>query len=53
MKAKNAIFIGVSLLAAFALWTFLIIKADVQNVGQQDTAVGFASFNFWGAIISL
>ncbi len=47
MKAKNAIFIGVSLLAAFALWTFLIIKADVQNVGQQDTAVGFASFNTW------
>lgn len=45
MKAKRALFSGIVLLLAFALWTFLIVSVDVRNVGQQGTAVGFAAFN--------
>ena len=45
MKAKRVLFIGLALLPAFALWTCLIVRVDVQNVGQQGTAVGFAAFN--------
>ena len=47
MKAKRVLLTGVGLLAAFALWTILIMSVDVQNVGQQGTAVGFAAFNTW------
>ena len=47
MKAKKVLSFGISLLAAIALWTLLVMKADVQNVGQQGTAVGFAGFNTW------
>ena len=47
MKAKRVLFIGICLLAAFVLWTFLIINVDAQNVGQRGTAIGFASFNTW------
>ena len=45
MKAKRVLFVGIGLLLAFALWTYLIVRVDVQNVGQQGTAVGFAAFN--------
>ena len=45
MKAKNALLTGAGSLTAFVLWTFMILHIDVQNVGQQDTAVGFATFN--------
>ena len=45
MKAKNALLTGVGSLTAFVLWTFMILHIDVQNVGQQGTAVGFATFN--------
>lgn len=38
---------GLSLLAAFALWTVLIQSVDVQPVGQNGTSVGFATFNVW------
>lgn len=47
MKAKRVLFVGIVLLLAFALWTFFIVSIDVQNVGQQGTAVGFAAFNTW------
>ena len=47
MKAKRALLVGVGLLAAFALWTLLIVSVDVQHVGQNATAVGFATFNTW------
>ena len=35
------------MLAAFALWTLLIQRVDVQPVGQNGTDVGFATFNVW------
>ena len=47
MKAKRVLLTGVGLLAAFVLWTILIMSVDVQNVGQQGTAVGFAVLNTW------
>ena len=47
MKAKRVLFIGICLLAAFVLWTFLIINVDAQNVGQRGTVIGFAAFNTW------
>jgi undecaprenyl-diphosphatase len=45
MKFKRILLIGLGLILAFALWTFLIMHIDVQYVGQQGTGVGFASFN--------
>ena len=38
---------GIGLLAAFALWTALIRCVDVQAVGPNGTAIGFAAFNVW------
>ena len=33
------------MLAAFALWTMLIQRIDVQPIGPRDSSVGFAAFN--------
>ncbi|MCR4865336.1 MAG: phosphatase PAP2 family protein [Lachnospiraceae bacterium] len=45
MKKKRNLLIGSVLIAAFALWTFLIQWVDVQAVGQNGTKIGFADFN--------
>ena len=45
MKEKRNLLIGSVLIAAFALWTFLIQWVDVQAVGQNGTKIGFADFN--------
>lgn len=47
MKGRKELLTGIILLSAFALWTFMILNVDVQNVGQKGTAVGFAAFNTW------
>lgn len=47
MKDKRVFFVGIVSLLAFVMWTILIMSIDVQNVGQQGTAVGFAAFNTW------
>lgn len=47
MAAKRKLLVGAGLLAAFVLWTFIIMNVDVQNVGQQGTSVGLAVFNTW------
>ena len=39
--------LGIVLLAAFVLWTILIRHIDVQKVGPNGTAVGFATINVW------
>ncbi|MBQ7321405.1 MAG: phosphoesterase PA-phosphatase [Clostridia bacterium] len=47
MKKRNQR-IGVAppiLLAAFVLWTVLVRLVDVQPIGPQETAVGFATLN--------
>lgn len=47
MKEKRKLLTGAGLLAAFVLWTMMVVRVDVQNVGQRGTAVGFATFNTW------
>lgn len=36
---------ALALLAAFALWTIAVSTVDVQAIGPQDSAVGFAALN--------
>lgn len=47
MKQKkfNRVCIGLCLLAAFGLWTFMLGIVDVQPIGPQGTSVGFATMN--------
>ena len=47
MKEKRNLLTGVGLIGAFALWTVLIRRVDVQAVEQNGTKVGFADFNVW------
>ena len=44
---RKELLTGVAFLAAFALWTGLVQCVDVQPVGQNDTDIGFATFNVW------
>ena len=44
MKKRNFC-IALGLLAAFVLWTIAICQIDVQAIGPQDSAVGFATLN--------
>lgn len=44
---KRIMVAGAVLLAAFVLWTILIMRVDVQPVGQNGTNIGFAEFNTW------
>ena len=46
-KRKNTLFTGIGLLTAFGIWTALIQCIDVQNMGQNGTRIGFATFNVW------
>lgn len=47
MKKRNQKNFGITmgLLVAFVLWTIAISKYDVQAIGPQGSAVGFAAFN--------
>ena len=45
MKTKKTILISACLLAAFALWTVLIMHIDVRPIGPQNSSVGFAALN--------
>lgn len=38
---------GIGLMGAFAIWTLLIQRMDVQTAGPNGTRVGFATFNMW------
>ena len=44
MKKRNFC-IALGLLAAFVLWTIAICQIDVQAIGPQESAVGFATLN--------
>ena len=46
-KTKRIVSAGILLLAAFAVWTFLIQTVDVQQIGPRQSAVGFATVNGW------
>ena len=42
---KKRIFVGVSFLAAFVLWTVLVSFVDVRAIGPNGSSVGFAALN--------
>ena len=42
---KKRIFVGVSFLAAFVLWTVLVSFVDVRAIGPNGSSVGFAVLN--------
>jgi len=44
-KAKIRFFTTAVFLAAFTVWTLLVRSVDVQPIGPQGSAVGFASLN--------
>mgnify|MGYP004525206693 FL=1 len=46
-KIKRIVSVGILLLTAFAVWTFLIQTVDVQQIGPRQSAVGFATVNGW------
>lgn len=46
-KEKSWLWTGTALLAAFIGWTILIQTVDVQAIGPNGSAVGFAAFNGW------
>lgn len=42
---KKKLWIGLAFLAAFVLWTVLVLVVDVQPIGPMGSKVGFASLN--------
>lgn len=44
-KRQRELCVAICLLAAFALWTALLFFVDVQPIGPQGSAVGFATLN--------
>ena len=44
-KTKKEFFTAACLLLAFALWTVLLRRVDVQEIGPRGSAVGFATLN--------
>ena len=44
---KKKLCIGLGLLAAFAAWTAAVCVVDVQSIGPEGSAVGFATMNRW------
>ncbi len=45
MKNKKDLWFSVALFALFILWTMLVSFVDVQSIGPQRSAVGFAAIN--------
>ena len=46
-NGKKLLIMGIALITAFVIWTWLVQKVDVQPVGQNGTNIGFAAFNCW------
>ena len=44
-KSIKLFFVGVSLLAAFVLWTVFVCFIDVRAIGPHESSVGFAALN--------
>ena len=44
-NSRRLLWVGVSLLAAFILWTVLIGIVDVKAIGPRESSVGFATLN--------
>ena len=46
-NGRKLLLTGISIMAAFVIWTILIQIVDVQPVGQNGTDIGFAELNQW------
>lgn len=46
-NGKKMLWTGGLALLAFVVWTALLQLIDVQQIGQQETSIGFASLNGW------
>ena len=44
-KKRGLFWVGVSLLAAFVLWTVSVCFIDVRAIGPRESSVGFATLN--------
>ena len=44
---KRLLVVGSILVVAFAIWTVLVQRVDVQAIGPKGTEVGFATLNGW------
>ena len=44
-NGKKLLLTGIILVAAFIIWTMLIQIIDVQPIGQNETNIGFATWN--------
>lgn len=44
-KCQNDLCVALCLIAAFVLWTLLVLFIDVRAIGPQDSSVGFAALN--------
>ena len=42
---KKTLYIAISMLVVFALWTIAIQFIDLKAIGPQNSAVGFATLN--------
>jgi len=42
---KRTLYLSVGFLSSFVLWTILVLFADVQAIGPNDSAVGLATIN--------
>jgi hypothetical protein len=45
MSKRNRICLATVFFAAFAVWTVAVCFVDVQSIGPQGSAVGFATVN--------
>ena len=45
MKMKKYLYVGLSLLSSFFLWTIIVITIDVQAIGPNCSKVGLSSLN--------
>lgn len=44
-ESQKSLFVGISLLIAFVLWTILVSAVDVKVIGPKESTVGFATIN--------
>lgn len=42
---RRSLWVGLGLVAAFALWTLAVMWVDVQTIGPQESCVGLATLN--------
>ena len=44
-ECKKSLFVGISFIFIFVIWTILIKYVDLQQIGPRDSIVGFSTLN--------